>query len=122
MWSYVILGFKATRFIIFSDFFYYIFDFSNFFFQFFPKQNGPAHSTFLSFKISPKCGIKFWNPRRQNRGKVWYILKTASNHYLLYCVYVGCGEIMEGMGHVSMQLTSLHELPHAKQMYRRRFL
>ena len=52
------------------------------FFQFFPKQNGPANFTSLSFQISPKCPINFCNPRSENRAKVLYILKkTASNDF-----------------------------------------
>jgi len=46
------------------------------FFQFFPQQNGPAHSTSLSFRISPKFPVIFWNRRPKNRTKVWYILKN----------------------------------------------
>ena len=74
---YQMLNFRLyfSAFFIFSKCYT---DFSNFFFQFIPKQNGPATFTSLSFKISPKCPIIFCNPWLKNRAKVLYILKTAS--------------------------------------------
>ena len=61
--------------LIFACIFLLFLDFRNsisiflFFFYFFPKQNGPANSTSLRFKIIPKCPINFCNPRPENRAK-----------------------------------------------------
>ena len=88
-WLYPVISmtlfFRMYQMLIFILYFFCFFYFRNFYIDFYnfcfnfsiSKQNGPAHSTSLSFKISSKCPIIFCNPRVENGSKVWYILKNS---------------------------------------------